>query len=142
MKKFEFVLKINGNIICQRYFSVESPNEKIVRSMEIYECSKRCVDLIHNDLKSKSEDYLWNNYNPYDTESDPVRITEDKDDYFTFEIRVDNKTIMSQYFTGKSYPPRVRYSVNIKEIIPFIIQEIQDTFSQEKVTSNYGLVTL
>jgi hypothetical protein len=142
MKKFEFVLKINGNIVCQRYFSVKDPNENVIKSLDLYYTSKRCVDLIHNNLKSKSEDYLWNNYNPYDTESDPVRVTEDKDDYFTFEIRVDDRTIMSEYFSGKPYPPRVRYSVNIKEIIPFIIQEIQETFSQEIVTTNYGLVTL
>ena len=33
MKKFEFLLKINGNIICQRYFAVKNFNPKTVWSV-------------------------------------------------------------------------------------------------------------
>jgi len=142
MKKFEFLLKINDKIICQRYFSVKEPNEKVVKSLEIYEASKRCVELIENDLKQKSEEYIWTNYNPYNTEMEAVKHIDDKDDYFTFEIKADDKFIMKQWFSGKPYPPRVRYSVNIKDIIPFIVSELQETFSQEKVTQKYGEIVL
>lgn len=136
MKKFEFLLKINGHIICQRYFNVREPNMDVIRSMDLYWASNRCVDIIEKDLKEKSEDYLWGSYRPYDT-SDPIKRVEDKGDEFTFEIMVDGRVVMSQNFSGTPYPQRVRYSVDIRKIIPKIIEELQDVFSEENLTVEY-----
>ena len=35
-QKFEFLLKIDNNIICQRYFNVKNFNPKAVKSMDFY----------------------------------------------------------------------------------------------------------
>ena len=45
MKKFEFVLYINRNIIVQRYFTVKNYNNRVLKSMELYECINNCVKL-------------------------------------------------------------------------------------------------
>ena len=55
MKKFEFILSINGNIICQRYFSVKNFNPKVLRSVDLTECVEECVRLIQKDLKNKTD---------------------------------------------------------------------------------------
>ena len=60
MKKFEFLLKINGNIICQRYFAVKNFNPKTVWSVLTIDCVEDCVDMIQGQLKNKSLEYLWN----------------------------------------------------------------------------------
>jgi len=64
MKKFEFVLYINGNIICQRYFSVKNYNKEVKYSMDLKWCVDECVRIIKNDLTEKSRDYLYRQYNP------------------------------------------------------------------------------
>jgi hypothetical protein len=37
-------------------------------------------------------------------------------------------------FSGNLFPPKVRYSVDIKEIIPSIINEIRYSLAQKKYT--------
>jgi hypothetical protein len=136
MNKFEFLLKINGHIICQRFFSVKYPNLDVIKSMDLYWTTKTCVTIIERDLKDKSEDYLWNSHRPYDT-SDPIKRVDEKGDVFTFEIMVGGKVVMSQIFSGTPYPQRIRYSVDIRKIIPEIIEELQELFSEENLTVEY-----
>lgn len=140
MKKFEFSLKINGNIICQRYFAVKNFNPKTVWSVLTIDCVEDCVDMIQGQLKNKSLEYLWNQYNPYEKQTeDQINRTPiyDKEDIFDFEIRIDERVVAAKRFTGNVYPQRVRYSVDIRDLIPKIISRIQDTLGQEKFSVEY-----
>ena len=140
MKKFEFLLKINGNIICQRYFAVKNFNPKTVWSVLTIDCVEDCVDMIQGQLKNKSLEYLWNQYNPYEKQTeDQINRTPiyDKEDIFDFEIRIDERVVAAKRFTGNVYPQRVRYSVDIRDLIPKIISRIQDTLGQEKFSVEY-----
>ena len=65
MKKFEFVLYINGNIVVQRYFTVKDFNKDSIRSLDIKYCVDNCVRMIENNLKEKTFEYLYKSYNPY-----------------------------------------------------------------------------
>lgn len=135
MKKFEFILRINGNIICQRYFSVRNFNHKAIITYEMLCCVDECATMIQNQLKEKAIDYLWNQFNPYEKQTEEqINRTPiyDKEDIFDFEIRIDERVIASKRFTGNIYPQRVRYSVDIRDLIPTIISRIQETLSQEK----------
>lgn len=140
MKKFEFILRINGNIICQRYFAVKNFNPKTVWSLITIDCVEDCVDMIQGQLKNKSLEYLWNQYNPYDKQTeDQINRTPiyDKEDIFDFEIRIDERVVAAKRFTGNVYPQRVRYSVDIRDLIPKIISRIQETLGQEKISVEY-----
>ena len=145
MKKFEFILYINGNIICQRFFSVKKYNPKVIRSLELVECLNYVVSLIENDLKLKSMDYLYSQYNQYKiqkTEDVVVENIYETEDVFDFEIRVDDKPIATKRFSGNVYPQRVRYSVDIRRLINKIITDIQNMFSYENITVEYCGITL
>ena len=145
MKKFEFILYINGNIICQRFFSVKKYNPKVVRSIEMVECLNYVVSLIEDDLKLKSMDYLYSQYNPYKVQKTEDVIVEDiyeNEDVFDFEIRIDDKPIVTKRFSGNVYPQRVRYSVDIRRLINKIITDIQNMFSFENITVEYCGITL
>lgn len=140
MKKFEFLLYINGNIICQRFFSVKEFNTDVIRSLDIVECLNDCTTIIQNTMKDKSVDYLWDHYNPYKPqlqEEIPTIDVFEKEDIFDFEIRVDGKSIAKRTFTGNVYPQRVRYSVDIRKQIPTIIDRIQYTLSLENLDVEY-----
>jgi len=141
MKKFEFILRINGNIICQRYFSVRNFNPKSPNSYDMLECVEQCTYMIQEQLKDKAVDYLWGQFNPYDKQTEEqINRTPiyDKEDIFDFEIRIDERVIATKRFTGNVYPQRVRYSVDIRELIPSIIYRIQETLSEENLSVEYG----
>ena len=59
-EQFEFILTINGNIICQRYFRINGFKREAYSSIELVEAIDNCVDLINADLKAKTEIYLSN----------------------------------------------------------------------------------
>lgn len=53
-ERFQFLLWINDNIICQRYFKVNGYNSDSLVSEELYNTLEECVQMIQDDLKSKS----------------------------------------------------------------------------------------
>ena len=144
-QRFEFFFYINNKIICQRFFNIKEYNEKVLSSLELKELMDNITGLntngfvelgiIPNMLKNKTIEYLWENYNPYYIQTiEESKNNFDKIDVFQFEIRVDKKTVCKSQFSGNLFPPKVRYSVDIKEIIPSIITEIKDYFSQKRYT--------
>lgn len=141
MKKFEFILYINGNIICQRYFSVKNYNREVLKSLDMIYCVNECVTIIQDDLKEKSGDYLWKYFKPYHEQKEedvPNIDVFENEDIFDFEIRVDNRVVATRRFMGNVYPQRVRYSVDIRKIIPSIIDTIQQTLSSENFDVEYS----
>ena len=145
-QKFEFVLRINNNIICQRYFSVEGYNRDVLKSSELKTLVDSIAGMNNGDfgtcgiipkfLKDKSVDYLWDRFDPYSE----VRREEDaseknifkNEDIFTFEIKVDKNVVAKSTFSGNWFPTVVRYQVNIKPIIPSIIEEITEFFTKRE----------
>lgn len=152
-QRFEFVLYINDHIICQRYFNIRDYNEESINSFEMKELMDNIAGMnngawgeqgiIPKHLKKKAVDYLWDNYNPYyiQPEEGAKNIFE-KIDNFQFEIKVDKVSVGKSQFSGNYFPPKVRYAVDIKEIIPSIMAEIRAFLSQknyDKVEANQAL---
>lgn len=144
-QRFEFVLYINEHIVCQRYFNIRDYNENSLKSLEMKELmdniagididSIGTLGMIPTFLKNRAVDYLWNNYNPYYVQPEEgTKIVHDKTDNFQFEIKVDKNTVAKSQFSGNFFPPKVRYDVNIKEIIPTIMAEIRHFLSQKNYT--------
>ena len=151
-QRFEFVLYVNKNIICQRYFSIRDFNEKSLNSLELKELMDRIVGINNGDfgsmgiipkiLKRKAIDFLWKNYNPYQPKEELPKNNFEKEDIFEFEIKVDKNVVAKSYFSANHFPQPIRYQVDIKEMIPTIIGDIKDTLSQKKYTHKYGDVIL
>lgn len=57
-ERFEFELTVGNNIICQRYFRINNFNPSSLRSYELTDTIRRCVAVIDQDLKDKSQVYL------------------------------------------------------------------------------------
>jgi len=140
-QRFEFILYINNHIICQRYFSIRNFNEDSIQSYEMKELMDEIcgvnngqlgtMGIIPNYLKNKSQDFIWSMYNPYSTNADfPIKNNFDKNDEFQFEIKVDKKSVAKTSFSGGYFPPKIKYAVDIKEIIPSIMAEIREFLSR------------
>jgi hypothetical protein len=146
-QRFEFILYINDHIICQRYFNIRDFNEDSLNSLELKELMDNIVGMnngqygslgiIPRYLQNKSKDYLWDNYNPYFTQKEETtKNIFEKIDNFQFEIKVDKNSVAKSEFCGNYFPPKVRYAVDVREIIPSIMSEIRHSLSQK----NYSLV--
>lgn len=150
---YEFVLYINNHVICQRFFPIRDYNPDVIGSYEMKELMDNIagmnngawgsLGIIPNHLKKKSINYIWDNYNPfYGKQEEGSKNIFEKIDNFQFEIRVNKVTVAKSEFSGNFFPPKVRYAVDIKEIIPSIMGEIRHYFSQKKYNKvpNYPLV--
>ena len=144
-KKFEFLLLINGNIICQRYFNIKDFNHEVLESYDLKLCIDRCVDAITGEnqnefpsrstLKGKTWEYLWAGFNPYLETYPPCEVKDnyENEDIFTFQIRINGRPVIEKMFSGNDYPPKVRYDVDIRDVIPEIIAEIQETMGEKNL---------
>jgi hypothetical protein len=58
-ERFEFVLSVNGNIICQRNFAINNFQEKSLGSVHLTDAVMACVDMIDRDLREKTDIYNY-----------------------------------------------------------------------------------
>ena len=68
--KFQFLIWVNDNVICQRYFKINGFNEESVHTEEFNNCMNGIVDSIKEDLVSKSRIFMW-----YSNLSEPMKAT-------------------------------------------------------------------
>lgn len=138
-ERFEFVLRINGNIICQRYFEVKGYNEDVLESMELKNSVEDVVQMIEERLEKNSRGYLWKFHNPLENQS-PENIPEEGiwdngTDVFDFIVKMDGRPLIIRPFYGNYYPPRIRYQVDIKDLVPEIVDTIRGTLSSKELTN-------
>lgn len=147
--RFEFNLYINDNIICQRLFDVKNFNKEVLHSVELKEMMDSLTGINNDSLgqmgiipsyfKELCRNVSWRKYKPYKVyDNKDSRSIFENEDKFTFEIKVDKKVVARSEFSGNWFQTDVRYAVNIKEIIPEIISEIDYYMSRKEYTTVYN----
>ena len=122
-EKFEFLLSINDNIICQRYFTVRNHSPKTIKSVDLYDTVLDIKEAISNKLILKTIDVIDEFF------KEDVSKLQVEPENFTITIKKGNHVIMERTFSADLYPPRVRYSVDIRPQISFILRELTDVLS-------------
>jgi hypothetical protein len=130
-QKCEFVLKLGNNIVCQRFFSVRNFNNRATNSIDLHYAVQGVITDIVDDLKLKTLYLLESNYR------ENVLDEGSEDEYFTITIKKGNKVIYDTITPATIYPPKVRYTVDIRPQISYILRELTGVLSQRKVTTNY-----
>jgi len=135
--KFEFVLSLDGNIICQRYFNVKDHVDQSRRSMDLHYYLKSICEDISEDLKIKSSNYLCENQN-YFLSSDYVEDSIEKDrEHFLLEIKLEDDVFIQRIFPAYYYHPKVRYTVDIRPKLKIILSDLTDILSSEELETTY-----
>ena len=124
-EKFEFLLSINDNIICQRFFTVKNHNPDTIYSVDLYESVKYIKDIINQKLILKTIDIIDEFF-----KEDMSKLQEESG-HFTINIKKGNRTIMERIFSAELYPPKVRFSVDIRPQISYILRELTDVLSDK-----------
>lgn len=135
--KFEFLLTLEGNIVCQRYFNVKNHNPKARRSMNLHDCVKKICEEISEDLKIKTSNYLCENANFFLSSESVEEPEEQQKEHFLLEIKLGEDVFIQRIFPAFYYHPKVRYTVDIRPKLKRILSDLTDILSLEKLETTY-----
>jgi hypothetical protein len=137
LTKFEFLLTLEDNIICQRFFNVKNHEVKARRSMDLHEYVKKICEEISEDLKIKSSDYLCENQNNYLNYENVEDGQDNKNEHFLLQIKLDDDVFIQRIFPAYYFHPKVRYTVDIRPKLKKILSELTEILSSNDVVTEY-----
>jgi hypothetical protein len=56
---------------------------------------------------------------------------------FNLFVKVGEQTICHRQFDGKLFPPKVRYTVDVRPFLKDVLRELTDIFSNNKLSYQY-----
>jgi len=136
--KVEFLITLNDNFVVQRFFNVKNFNKDAKNSDDLHEYIKQLSNVLQTKLRNKSVVYMLENR--YQIEEDPnVLETSNTDgpEIFNIILKLGNETICHRIVDAKVYPPKVRYTLDIRPDIKTILRELTDILSGKKLSFEY-----
>jgi hypothetical protein len=138
LTKLEFLLTVNDNIIVQRFFNVKNYNEKARNSEEFYYSIREIQNLIQADLKKRTATYMLDNkFEIFDNPQVMETSITEGPERFNIYVKSAEKTLCHRVFDAKIYPPKVRYTVDLRPHLKEILSELTDIFSAENLSYEY-----
>jgi hypothetical protein len=136
--KMEFLLTLNDNIVVQRFFNVRGYNPKAKNSFELYQYIKGLKEELDYYLKMKTVIYMMDNKESiiHDPKIMDTSFTEGPE-IFNLYVKVGEQTICHRYFDGKKFPPKVRYTVDVRPFLKDVLRELTDIFSNNELSFKY-----
>ena len=136
--KLEFLLTLNDNIVVQRFFNVKGYNPKAKNSFELYQYIKGLKEELDYYLKMKTVIYMMDNKESiiHDPKIMDTSFTEGPE-IFNLYVKVGEQTICHRYFDGKKFPPKVRYTVDVRPFLKDVLRELTDIFSNQELSFKY-----
>jgi len=135
--KMEFLLTLEKNIVIQRFFNVINYNPESRNSLDLHECVKDICEEISRDLKTKTLDYLNENQNYFFDSNTNSEITENKEEWFLLQIKLEDEVFISRIFPAQVYHPKVRYAVDIRPKVRKILSDLTDVLSSRTLIKTY-----
>jgi len=133
--KMEFLLTLNENIVVQRFYNVRNYNPKARRSVQLSELMKDIEYTLVYDLKMKTVMYMLDNQDSILLDPDLMNTSNtDGPENFHMYVKISDETIFHRIFDGKMFPPKVRYTVDVRPSLKNILKGLTDTFSCENLT--------
>ena len=136
--KMEFLMTVNNNIIVQRFFNVRDFNPEAKSSLEFYEFLERFKTQLCEELKMKSVVYLLDNENEIFENPEVLNTSyTDGPETFNIYIKINDTTICHRVFDAKLYPPKIRYTVDIRPHIKSLLSGLTEIFSSKNLNFEY-----
>ena len=136
--KVEFLITLNNNFVIQRFFNVRNINQTAKSSIELTDYMFFLSEELKTKLRNKTVFYMLENQ--LHIEEDPKVLdtsnTDDKE-IFNLIIRIGNETIFHRIIDAKLYPPKVRYTLDVRSSIKTVLKDLVDIFSSKNLSYNY-----
>ena len=134
----EFLLTLNDNIIVQRFFNVRGYNPKARNSVDLYEYIKSLKEDLQYYLKMKTVVYMMDNIDSIMADPNIMETSfTEGPEIFNIFVKVGEQTICHRIFDGKMFPPKVRYTVDVRPFLKDVLRELTDIFSEDKLSYEY-----
>jgi len=144
LTKLEFLMTVNDNFIVQRYFNVKDYNPRAKNSVELLELLDGFVGNMKQHLKMKSVSYMSDNQ--YEIMENPEVLETsftDGPEVFNLYLKYNGNIMYHYTFDAKPYPPKVRYTVDIRPYLKGVLSNLTEVFSSKNLTYDlmgYSLV--
>lgn len=136
--KMEFLLTLNDIIIVQRFFNVRNYDPKVKNSFELYELMYQIKNELQDDLRWKTIVYMMDNKSLIEQDKNVMNTSMTNEaEYFNMYIKVGDETICHRQYDAKIYPPKVRYTVDVRPYLKSILKDLTDIFSEKNLTYEY-----
>jgi len=136
--KLEFLMKVNNNIIVQRLFNIKDYNPKAKGSVDLYNLVRDFKIDLERELKMKTATYMLDNM--YEIMNNPSVLDTsytDGPESFSIYIKEGDVTICHREFDAKIYPPKIRYTVDVRPHLKNLLMSLTDIFSSKNLTYEY-----
>ena len=138
LTKLEFLITLNNNIVIQRFFNVKNYNTKAEKSLDVYEYMKDFVEEFHREQKMRTTVYMMDLINEIIEDPSILETSmTDGPEVFHFKIIKENMTICHRSLDAKIFPPKIRYTVDIRQQVKSVLRELTDIFSSEELETTY-----
>lgn len=137
--KLEFLMNINDNIIVQRFFNVRDFNPNAKNSIELYDLINDFKTDLERQLRVKTTTYMLDNQ--YEITTNPSVMDTSKTsgpEYINISVKMNDNVIFVRGIDAKVYPPKVRYTVDVRPHLKDLLLNLTDVFSSENLTFEYG----
>jgi hypothetical protein len=136
--KVEFLMTLNNNFVVQRFFNVKGFNPKAKNSVELTEYIKDLAMELQTKLRNKTVVYMLENRFQIEEDSSILETSNtDGPETFNIILKIGNETICHRIFDAKVYPPKVRYTLDIRPSIKNILRELTDILSDKNLSYQY-----
>ena len=136
--KMEFLLMLNENIVVQRYFNVRGYNPKARKSIDVIEFINEFSDRLMKHLKDRTNMYMLDHYNQIALDSSILDTSNtDGPEIFNIKIRLGEETICHEIIDAKLFPPKIRYTVDIRPQLKSTLRGLTEIFSSEDLSYEY-----
>jgi hypothetical protein len=136
--KMEFLLTLNDNIVVQRFFNVRGYNPNAKNSIEFIDMINAIKYELEYHLKMKTVIYMMDNSEAimHDATIMDTSYT-DGPEIFNLYVKNGDVTICHTIFDGKFFPPKVRYTVDVRPFLKDILRDLTDIFSSQRLNFQY-----
>ena len=94
-------------------------------------------DLV-SDLKMKTVMYMMDNQEAIYLDQEILNTSNTDDpEYFNMYVKLGDEKIFHRIFDGKLFPPKVRYTVDVRPSLKNILKGLTDIFSGENLAYQY-----
>jgi hypothetical protein len=138
ISKMEFLLTLNDNIVVQRFYNVRNYNHSAGYSVELVEFMRQVEDDLVRDLKMKTVMYMMDNQESIYLDPEVLNTSNtDGPEYFNMYVKMGEDKIFHRIFDAKLFPPKVRYTVDVRPSLKNILKGLTDIFSGENFSYEY-----
>ena len=104
----------------------------------MYEFIKSFKEQLQYYLKMKTVSYMLDNEESiiYDPTIMETSYT-DGPETFNIYVKVGDQILTHRIFDGKLFPPKVRYTVDVRPFLKEVMRELTDIFSRKNLTYQY-----